>query len=170
MRDARFTVWATGFSVAQTVISVAQVVKPAGYFRPSPRRVASICAATIVKIFYLSIHVFGHVCNNFWTMSICIALRRQRIGVAAGAATPIKPQYDNADNLSCCISCSGCRDSLVCGVLRAARRCTLAKPVHSCEGHLPHHSAKIRTFAPWHGAQRALPGGRDTRGGDARHA
>ena len=61
----RSTVWATGFSLAQTGNSLAQSVVPVSVFRPAQGLFASVCAATFVNIYDHEIHVFRQVCNNF---------------------------------------------------------------------------------------------------------
>ena len=59
------TVSVTGFSVAQTGISVALTVGTVSVFRPAQSLFASVCAAEFVNIYDHEIHVFRQVCNNF---------------------------------------------------------------------------------------------------------
>ena len=63
--DSRSTVWATGFSVAQTVFSVAVTVRGVCAFPVSARFGASICSVAAVHVIGRKIHVLRTVCNNF---------------------------------------------------------------------------------------------------------
>ena len=63
--DWRVTVWATGFSVAQTVFSVAVTVRGVCAFPVSARFGASICSVAAVHVIGRKIHVLRTVCNNF---------------------------------------------------------------------------------------------------------
>ena len=65
------TVSVTGFSVAQTGISVALSVAPVSVFRPAQSLFASVCAAEFVNIYDHEIHVFRQVCNNFCATTTC---------------------------------------------------------------------------------------------------
>ena len=61
--ETRITVWATGFSVAQTEKSVAQSVAAPCAFHAAPCLFASILKVENVKYFYQKLHVVGRVCN-----------------------------------------------------------------------------------------------------------
>ena len=61
--DWRVTVWATGFSVAQTVISVAQTVAHKCICGLRSCFAVPIFKTEIVNYYYLTLHVFYSVCN-----------------------------------------------------------------------------------------------------------